>query len=99
MSKILDAQDILAEAQGCVECIYMAASELTKDGRNPIHTVADIASHKIEEAVALLVKLAEAEARGRRNLECREADDTGPVQAAPSAKPKSRPTRTKGSGK
>ncbi|HXN89409.1 MAG TPA: hypothetical protein VN890_08665 [Methylocella sp.] len=54
MSKILDAKDILNEAQGCIECIFMAASELTEEGRNPIHTVADIASRKIDEAIALL---------------------------------------------
>jgi hypothetical protein len=54
MSKIIDAEDILADARGCIECIYMAAAELTDAGSNPIQTVADIASEKIDEAIALL---------------------------------------------
>jgi hypothetical protein len=54
MNKIIEAQDILADARSGVECIFLAASELTEEGRNPIHTVADIASKKIDEAIALL---------------------------------------------
>ena len=54
MSKIIDAEDMLAEAQGCIECVLIAASELPIDDRNPIHTVADIADRKIIEAIALL---------------------------------------------
>jgi hypothetical protein len=81
MSKILDAEDILADAQGCIECVFMAASKLTSEGRNPIHTVADIASKKIDEAIALL-------------HEYRESGDL-PVLAAPGAKPKSSAARPK----
>jgi len=85
MSKILDAEDILADARNCVECIFMAASELTKEGHNPIHTVADIASKKIDEAIALLD-------------EYQKCGDE-PVPAAPGAKPASRAARMKKSGK
>jgi hypothetical protein len=54
MSKIIDAQDILAKAQGCVECICSATAELDPRQGGPILTVADIASEKITEAIALL---------------------------------------------
>jgi hypothetical protein len=58
MSKIMDAEDILADAQNCVECIFMAASGLggglSHDATDPLQTVADIASNKITEAIALL---------------------------------------------
>jgi hypothetical protein len=83
MNKIIDAEDILDEAQGCIECIYMAASEFTNEGRNPFHTVADIASKKIDAAIALL----------HEYLEFGDA----PVPAAAAAKPKS-PARAKWKG-
>jgi hypothetical protein len=54
MSKIIDAEDILEVARGCIECIFMAASALPKEDRRPIHTVADLASKKIDEAIAML---------------------------------------------
>jgi hypothetical protein len=54
MHKILDAGDVLKEAQSCIECVFMAASDL--DGREcePIQAVVNIASKKIDEATALL---------------------------------------------
>ena len=58
MSTILDAQGILADARSCVECIYMAASGLEggleHEGIDPIQVVANIASKKIDEAIAIL---------------------------------------------
>ena len=53
MSKIIDAEDILTDAQNCVECIFLAAGSLG-DETDPIQAVADIASGKIGEAIALL---------------------------------------------
>jgi hypothetical protein len=58
MNKILDAGGILADARSCVECIFLAASGLggglSHDATDPIQVVADIASNKINEAIALL---------------------------------------------
>jgi hypothetical protein len=84
--KIIDAQDILADAQGCIECIFMAANELTDEGSNPIQTVANIASMKIGEAIALLD-------------EYRGAPDARPVPDTPPAEPVTRAARTKRKGK
>ena len=53
MSKIIRAQDILSDAQSCVECIFLAAANLD-DQTDPIQTVANIASRKIAMARALL---------------------------------------------
>ena len=97
MSKILDAQGILADARSCVECIYMAAhglgGGLEHEGIDPIQVVADIANKKIEEAIALLG-------------EYRNDMGDAPVPATPSAKsagraeqPKSSAARTKRKGK
>ena len=83
---IFDAENLLGEAQGCIECVFMAASEFTEDGRNPIHTVVDIASKKIDEVIALLAKY-------------RNDMGDAPVPATPNAKPKSPAARTKRKGK
>jgi hypothetical protein len=72
-------------ARGRIECIFLAASELTEEGRNPFHTVANIASKKIDEAIALL-------------NEYRESGEASPIPAAPDAKPKSPAARTKRGG-
>jgi hypothetical protein len=88
MNKLLEAEDILAGARHCVECVFMAAASLSsREETDPLQAVADIASTKIEEAIALL-------------SEYRESVDAGPVPAAPAAKPV-RPAvaRTKRSGK
>jgi hypothetical protein len=81
MSKIIDAEDILTEARNCVECIFMATADLSREEADPLQVVADIASRKIDEAIALLDEYRESE------------DSAGPVPAAPDTKPKSRPTR------
>jgi hypothetical protein len=87
MNKILDAEDILAGARNCVECVFMAASALSpREETDPLQAVADIASTKITEAIALL-------------SEYRESVDAGPVPAAPDATPKSPAARTKRKGK
>jgi hypothetical protein len=67
MRKIIEAQDILVNAQHCVECIFLAATGLAggKNEIDPIQAVADIASKKIDEAIALLD-------------EYRKAPDAGP---------------------
>jgi hypothetical protein len=86
MNKILEAEDILASARQCVECVFMAAANLSsREETDPLQAVADIASTKITEAIALL-------------SEYRESRDA-PVPAAPGAKPKSLAARTKRSGK
>ena len=54
MRKIAEAGDILAAARDCLECVCLAAETLDKHQRGPILRVADIASDKIEEAIALL---------------------------------------------
>jgi hypothetical protein len=85
MSKILAAEGILADARSCVECIFLAASGLEgglkHDATDPIQVVADIASGKINAAIALLD-------------EYRESVDA-PAPAAPDAKPKSPAARTR----
>jgi len=82
MNKIIDAEDILADARHCVECLFMAARGLPREKAGPIQAVADIASDKINEAIALL-------------SEYRESGEASPVPAAAPAKQKSPPTRTK----
>jgi hypothetical protein len=87
MDKIIDAQDILTDARNLVESIHMAAfglgGGLKDEGTDPIQVVADIASQKIDEAIAILE-------------EYRGGPAASPVPAAPSAKPAA---RTKRSGK
>jgi hypothetical protein len=73
MSKIIDAEDILADAQNCVECIFLAASDIG-DETDPIQVVANIASTKIREAITLLD-------------EYRTDMGDGPEPASPSVKP------------
>jgi len=90
MNKIIEAQDVLSDARSCVECIFLAASGLggglKHEGTDPIQIVADTASKKIDEAIAIL-----EDYRGGPNA--------SPVPAAPSAKPGSRAPRTKRKGK
>jgi hypothetical protein len=87
MSKIIEAEDILIGARSCVECIFLAASGLggglPHDATEPLQVVADIASKKIDEAIATL-------------NEYRKSGGA-PVPAAP-AKPET-PVRTKRSRK
>ena len=82
MSKILAAQDILGEARACIQCLFMATNELDLEMADPLQAVADIASMKIKEAIALLG-------------EYRTDIGDGPVEfpATPSAKPGSRAAR------
>jgi hypothetical protein len=48
MNKILEAEDILAGARHCVECVFMAAANLSsREETDPLQAVADIASTKI----------------------------------------------------
>jgi hypothetical protein len=82
MNKILDAEDILGDARNCVECIFMAAASLSREEAEPVQTVADYASTKIGEAIALL---------GEYLLDAA-------VPAAPDTKPKSPAARTRRSG-
>jgi hypothetical protein len=48
---IARAQDVLAEARNCVDCIWLAAEGLEEKA---IQEVASTASAKIEEAIAML---------------------------------------------
>jgi hypothetical protein len=50
---IARAEDVLAEARNCVECIRLAAETLDEK-TGPIQHVASIVSAKIDEAVAML---------------------------------------------
>lgn len=86
MNKIIEAQDILAAARNCVECIFMASADLSREEADPIQVVADIASGKINEAIAIL-------------KEYRGGPNASPVPDAPSVKPVSRAARTKRKGK
>jgi hypothetical protein len=52
--KIIDVEDILAEARHCIECASSAAESLWGKEADPITTVIDIASKKIDEAIAAL---------------------------------------------
>jgi hypothetical protein len=81
MSKLLDAVDILTEARNCVECLFMASGDLSQEEADPMQAVANIASHKIEEAIAVL-----EEYRGSVDA---------PAPAAASAEPVSPTARTK----
>jgi hypothetical protein len=54
MSKILDAQDILAYARDCIECASYAATHVFGKEGDPITTVIDIAGEKIDAARVLL---------------------------------------------
>jgi hypothetical protein len=85
MSKIIDARDILYGARSCVECIFLAASDIGEETA-PIQVVADIASMKISEAIALLD-------------EYRQLAEASPVPDAPGAEPVSPAARTKRKGK
>jgi hypothetical protein len=50
---IARAEDILAEARNCVDCIWLAAETLDEK-TDPIQYVANIASGKIDEAMSML---------------------------------------------
>jgi hypothetical protein len=50
---IARAEDVLAEARNCIECVRLAAETLDEK-TGPIQYVANIASAKIEEAMAML---------------------------------------------
>jgi len=52
MSKIIDAQDILADARDYVQCLFLAMNDYDEAG--PIQAVANAASVKINEAIVLL---------------------------------------------
>jgi len=55
MSKIGDAEDILAEAQSYIECVRLAACQLpTDETSDAIAAVAMAAYQKIGEGIALL---------------------------------------------
>jgi hypothetical protein len=83
MNKLLDAEDILTFARDHIECVFMAAGQLPREEGCPIQVVAETASNKIKEAIALLSEYRESE------------DSAGPVPAAPDTKPKSPAARTK----
>jgi hypothetical protein len=81
MNKLLEAEDILTYARDHIECVFMAAGQITREEGCPIQVVAETASRKIDEAIDLLREYRESK------------DSAGPVPAAPDATPKSRPTR------
>jgi hypothetical protein len=56
MNKILEAEDILGDAKVCIDCVFLAMNELEPEQSGPLQAVADIASKKIDEAIALLDK-------------------------------------------
>jgi hypothetical protein len=51
---LADAEDILTEARNCVECVFMAAPASPRETAGPLQAVANLASEKINEAIALL---------------------------------------------
>jgi hypothetical protein len=55
VNKIIEAEDILAEARSCIECVWMAAADLSSNEEvDPIQVVTHVASDKIAKAIALL---------------------------------------------
>jgi hypothetical protein len=60
---ILDAEDALEVARGCIDCLLLATSGLSEDDRHPMNTT-DIASTKIDEAIALLKEYLKASGFG-----------------------------------
>ena len=54
MRIIIEAEDILAEARNCIDCVCLAAEALDPHQQRPIWCVANIASDKINEAIASL---------------------------------------------
>jgi hypothetical protein len=63
---IARAEDILAGARNCVECASSAAESMWDKEANPISTVLEIASNKIDEAIALLDEYRNAGPRADR---------------------------------
>ena len=61
MNKLLDAEDILTYARDHIECVFMAAGQLPREEGDPIQVVAETASNKIKEAIALLSEYRESE--------------------------------------
>jgi hypothetical protein len=85
MSKILDAEDILARARDLIECASCTAAHVWGKEADHVDSALEIAGEKVGEAIALLD-------------EYRTDIGAGP-QPAPDAKPASRPARTKRGGK
>ena len=85
MSKILDAEDILARARDLIECASCTAAHVWGKEADHVDSTLEVAGEKIGEAIALLD-------------EYRTDIGAGP-QPAPDAKPASRPARTKRIGK
>jgi hypothetical protein len=54
MSKKLDVQGILTQARSDIECIVMAARQLSPEEGGPIAAAVDAVGKKIEEALRLL---------------------------------------------
>jgi hypothetical protein len=54
MHKVIDAEDILNVARNCVECVFLAARASPRETAGPLQAVANLASEKIDEAIALL---------------------------------------------
>jgi hypothetical protein len=84
-TKLIDVQDILADARDYAECVFMAAAQLEEEQCNPIQTVVSKARRKIDAAIELLDEYRKA------------VKQEGP--AAPDAKPKLPAARTKKKGK
>jgi hypothetical protein len=56
MIRIKEAQDALTGAKSCIDCVFLATEGLGlgQEQSGAIQHVADIASRKIDEAIALL---------------------------------------------
>lgn len=69
MNKIVQAEDILAEARNYVECIFMAAAggALPTADANALQTVATAASNKLDEAIASLDEVSKINALREEN--------------------------------
>jgi hypothetical protein len=59
---IARAEDVLAEARNCINCIFLAAANLGGEETGAIQHVASIASAKIDEAIAMLDEYRNGEA-------------------------------------
>lgn len=55
---LVEVEDILSIARGCVDCILLAANGLaTAEDSHSISTVANIASAKIDDAAAMVSEM------------------------------------------
>jgi hypothetical protein len=61
MNKLLDAEDVLARARDLIECAASAAAHIWGKEADQVSTALEVASAKIDEAIAMLHEYREFE--------------------------------------